>query len=131
VVLPAPAWPYTNNFTPLADKLPVDFKLIAIWLSFFFAPPSGNQFEVCLHHKPKIRYSASTSANIFSKVQIMMTVEQIKKRLEDANLKRVAENAGVHPATVYRFMQEESKPLYETVKALSDYLSRQEATING
>jgi hypothetical protein len=35
VVLPAPAWPYTNNFTPLADKLPVDFKLIAIWLSFF------------------------------------------------------------------------------------------------
>ncbi len=40
----------------------------------------------------------------------MMTVEQIKKRLEDANLKRVAENAGVHPATVYRFMQDESKP---------------------
>ena len=62
---------------------------------------------------------------------IMMTVEQIKKRLGDANLKRVAENAGVHPATVYRFMQEESKPLYETVKALSDYLTRQEATING
>ena len=30
----------------------------------------------------------------------MMTIEQIKKRLEDANLKRVAENAGVHPATV-------------------------------
>ena len=84
-----------------------------------------------MHHKPKIRYSASTSANIFFKVQIMMTVEQIKKRLEDANLKRVAENAGVHPATVYRFMQDESKPLYDTVKALSDYLSRQEATVNG
>ena len=61
----------------------------------------------------------------------MMTVEQIKKRLEDANLKRVAENAGVHRATVYRFMQDESKPLYDTVKALSDYLSRQEATVNG
>jgi DNA-binding phage protein len=43
----------------------------------------------------------------------------------------VAENAGVHPATVYRFMQEDSKPLYETVKALSDYLTRQEAAING
>lgn len=52
----------------------------------------------------------------------MMTVEQIKKRLQDANLKRVAENAGVHPATVYRFMQEDSNPLYDTVKALSDYL---------
>jgi DNA-binding phage protein len=55
-------------------------------------------------------------------MQIMMTVEQIKKRLQDANLKRVAENAGVHPATVYRFMQEDSNPLYDTVKALSDYL---------
>ena len=54
----------------------------------------------------------------------MMTIEQIKKRLEDANLRRVAENSGVHPATVYRFMQEESKPLYETVKALSDYLKQ-------
>jgi hypothetical protein len=38
----------------------------------------------------------------------------------------VAENAGVHPATVYRFMQDDSKPLYETVKALSDYLSDKE-----
>jgi DNA-binding phage protein len=52
----------------------------------------------------------------------MMTIEQIKDRLRDANLKRVAKNAGIHPATVYRFMQEDSKPLYETVKALSDYL---------
>ena len=52
----------------------------------------------------------------------MLTVEQIKKSLADSNLKRVAENAGVHPATLYRFMQEDSNPLYETVKALSDYL---------
>ena len=57
----------------------------------------------------------------------MMTVEQIRKRLEDANLKRVAENAGVHPATLYRLMNEDSKPLYETVKALSDYLEGQAA----
>ena len=56
----------------------------------------------------------------------MMTVEQIKTRLEDANLKRVAENAGVHPATVYRFMQEDSNPLYETVRALSEYLQNKE-----
>jgi DNA-binding phage protein len=61
----------------------------------------------------------------------MMTIEQIKDRLRDANLKRVAKNAGIHPATVYRFMQEDSKPLYETVKALSDYLMRQEAAHNG
>jgi transcriptional regulator with XRE-family HTH domain len=86
---------------------------------------------VCLHHKPKIRYDASVTVKKFLEVHKMMTVEQIKKRLEDANLKRVAENAGVHPATVYRFMQEDSKPLYETVKALSDYLTRQEATLHG
>jgi hypothetical protein len=90
-----------------------------------FAPLSGNLFVVWGDHTHKIGYSVSTPANIFSKVQTMLTVEQIKKRLQDANLKRVAENAGIHPATVYRFMQEESKPLYETVKALSDYLEVQ------
>jgi hypothetical protein len=101
--------------------------LIAIWLSLI-SPTSGNLFWVHLHHKHKTGYDASVPTKIFSQVQIMMTVEQIKQRLEDANLKRVAENAGVHPATVYRFMQEESKPLYETVKALSDYLTKQAVT---
>jgi hypothetical protein len=100
-------------------------------LSLEVAALSGHPGAQWLHYKPEMVYSASTPAIISSKVQSMMTVEQIKKRLEDANLKRVAENAGVHPATVYRFMQEESKPLYETVKALSDYLSRQEAALNG
>lgn len=75
-------------------------------------------------------YSVSVVANFFMAVLIMMTVEQIRIRLADANLKRVAENAGVHPATVYRFMREDSKPLYETVKALSDYLTRQGAALN-
>lgn len=79
----------------------------------------------CLHFKHTFVYSASTNVNIFLKVQIMLTVEQIRKRLQDANLKRVAENAGIHPATVYRLMQDDSKPLYETVKALSDYLEVQ------
>jgi predicted transcriptional regulator len=80
-----------------------------------------------LHCNVRMRYDASTDVKIFSQVHIMMTVEQIRKRLEDANLKRVAENAGVHPATVYRLMNEDSKPLYETVKALSDYLEGQAA----
>lgn len=61
----------------------------------------------------------------------MLTIEQIKSRLADANLRRVAQNAGIHPATVYRFMNEDSRPLYETVKALSDYLTKQEAAVNG
>ena len=61
----------------------------------------------------------------------MLTLEQIRNRLADANLKRVAENAGVHPATVYRLMHEDSKPLYETVELLSEYLTRQEVEVNG
>ena len=60
----------------------------------------------------------------------MMTVEQIKSRLGDANLKRVATGAGVHPATVYRLMSDDSKPLYDTVKALSDYLASKEEAVN-
>ena len=56
----------------------------------------------------------------------MLTVEQIKRRLEDANLKRVAENAGLHPATVYRLMRGQGRTAYETVKALSDYLESRE-----
>ena len=60
----------------------------------------------------------------------MLTVEQIQQRLADANLKRVAENANVHPASVYRLMNNESEPMYATVKALSDYLLSQ-AEIHG
>ncbi len=52
----------------------------------------------------------------------MLTINQIKQRLSDANLKRVAQRAGLHPATVYRFMQPGSQPLYETVRVLSEYL---------
>ena len=55
----------------------------------------------------------------------MLTVEEIKIRLKDSNLKRVAKNAGVAPFMLYRLMNSEGKPLYSTVKALSDYLEAQ------
>jgi DNA-binding phage protein len=57
----------------------------------------------------------------------MLTIPQIKQRLSDANLKRVALNAGLHPATVYRFVNGNGRPLFETVRALSEYL---EETVN-
>jgi len=62
-------------------------------LSLEVAALSGHPGAQWLHYKLEMVYSASTPAIISSKVQSMMTVEQIKKRLEDANLKRVAENA--------------------------------------
>jgi DNA-binding phage protein len=65
---------------------------------------------------------AQVHKNIFRKVIFMMNLEEIKARLIDANLKKVAEKAGIHEARVYRLMSGESEPMYETVKALSDYL---------
>jgi DNA-binding phage protein len=61
----------------------------------------------------------------------IMTLEQLRARLADRNLRRVAEAAGVHPHTLYRFMGEGNRPLYATVLALSEYFARQETEING
>ncbi len=54
----------------------------------------------------------------------MLTISQIKQRLRDSNLRKVAMKSGVHPATVYRFMRDQGKPTYETVQLLSNYLTR-------
>ena len=54
----------------------------------------------------------------------MLTIRQIKQRLGDSNLRKVATKSGVHPATVYRFMRDQSKPSYETVELLSNYLTQ-------
>ena len=54
----------------------------------------------------------------------MLTIRQIKQRLTDANLKRVATKSGVHSATLYRFMRDQSNPRYETVELLSNYLTQ-------
>lgn len=52
----------------------------------------------------------------------MRTLEEIKKELQDRNLKAVAEGSGVHYNAVYRLMTGQVNPSYETVKKLSDYL---------
>lgn len=70
----------------------------------------------------KMIYIASVVDKLITRVLTMMTVEEIKLHLADANLKRVAERAGIHPSTVYRFVNPDSKPSYGTVKLLSDYL---------
>ena len=52
----------------------------------------------------------------------MMTLEKIKQELKHYKLNRVARDAGVDKCTLYRMMREDSKPAYETVKKLSDWL---------
>lgn len=60
----------------------------------------------------------------------MLTILQIKQRLMDSNLKRVAIKSGVNPSTVYRFMRGQGKPTYETVELLSNYLTQEDVTLD-
>lgn len=58
----------------------------------------------------------------------MLTLDEVKSRLEDCNLKAVSEKAGVHYNALYRMMRGGTHPAYETVKKLSDYLEARDAT---
>ena len=52
----------------------------------------------------------------------MLTLEQIRERLQHSNLRAVAQASGIHYNTLYKLMSKECDPAYSTVKALSDYL---------
>ena len=52
----------------------------------------------------------------------MMTLDQIKTELAHYSLAKVARASGVDKASIYRMMKEGSKPSYDIVKKLSDYL---------
>lgn len=52
----------------------------------------------------------------------MLTVEQIRERLQHSNLKAVSEAVGIHYNTLYRLMNTDADPSYKTVKTVSDYL---------
>ena len=73
----------------------------------------------------KFVYNVDLFVTLIALEAEMLTIMQIKQRLSDSNLKRVAIKSGVHPATVYRFMRDEGKPTYETVELLSKYLTQE------
>ena len=54
----------------------------------------------------------------------MLTIEQIKKLLEDRHLSIVAKKAGIGEATIFRLAKGKNVA-YPTVKKLSDYLEGQ------
>lgn len=56
----------------------------------------------------------------------MLTLEQIRDRLESMNLYRVAAKAGIHPNALYSLVNGKSDPKYSTVKKVSDYLEKLE-----
>lgn len=55
----------------------------------------------------------------------MLTLDEIKTKLTEANLQAVAKAADVHPNTLYKLMNG-ARPSYDTVKKLSDYLEGKE-----
>lgn len=53
----------------------------------------------------------------------MLTIEQLRHLLAQRNLAEVSREAGIHYNTVYRVAKGNGLPDYNTVKALSDYLT--------
>jgi DNA-binding phage protein len=52
----------------------------------------------------------------------MLTLDVIRHKLINHNLKAVAADSKLHYNAVYRLMNGQTNPSYETVKKLSDYL---------
>jgi len=52
----------------------------------------------------------------------MIEVEELRERLQPYNLTKVAKESGVDRSTIYRLMHEHSRPSYDTVKKLSEWL---------
>jgi len=60
------------------------------------------------------------------KIKIMLTIEEVSKRLGDRNLKKVSDNTGISYPTVWKIANNRAGNVgYETVKTLSDYLEAQ------
>lgn len=52
-----------------------------------------------------------------------MTIDEIRKKLEDRNLMVVSEKIGIHYNTLYRITKGEGNPNYKTLKKLEEYLN--------
>ena len=57
----------------------------------------------------------------------MLSLPEIRERLRDRRVRRVAEATGVHHQTIYNVLDPSSNPQHSTLKALSDYLTGAEA----
>jgi transcriptional regulator with XRE-family HTH domain len=57
----------------------------------------------------------------------MLTIEEIRERLKDRNLRAVSEFTGVNYAALCNIYKGASNPSYRTLKTLSDYLTQRAA----
>jgi|GEM_PF-4244245 len=54
-----------------------------------------------------------------------MTIEHIKLQLKDRKLSSVADAIGINKHTLYKFMKGQTKPNPMTIKAIEEYLGRE------
>ncbi|WVH13954.1 hypothetical protein CASP1_00031 [Alcaligenes phage CASP1] len=52
----------------------------------------------------------------------MITLDEIKRQLKDMNLRAVSRGAGVHYNALYRLVNGDTNPSYETVHKIVSYL---------
>src|SRR5690606_22827774 len=68
-----------------------------------------------------------SSANKYAE-GAMDTIDQVKDRLVDRNLKAVAEKSGIHYNTLYRLVSSDNpNPHYDTRKKIIEYLDKQDS----
>lgn len=53
----------------------------------------------------------------------MLTIEDIKRHLADRNINEVARRTGLHPNIIHRILNDKSKPSYDTMLALTQYIN--------
>lgn len=51
-----------------------------------------------------------------------MTLDEIREKLQDRNLRTVAEKIGVHYNTIYKILNGDVNVRYSTILKLSEYL---------
>ena len=56
----------------------------------------------------------------------MLTLDEIRKRLEHSNLQAVSEETGLAYNVVYRFVKKGTNPYYQTAQKLSEYLENRD-----
>lgn len=55
----------------------------------------------------------------------MLTLNEIKERLQDRNISVIADKTGLNVATIHKIKRsDKANPTYETIKILSDYLEQ-------
>lgn len=60
----------------------------------------------------------------------MPELKTLRSMLKDRNLQFVARETGINPSVLYRLMDENSDPKYETVRLLLEYFNKQRVNEN-